>query len=42
MCMGQGSAKNIFKKFAPHRVAPTIIITKSLNPLRILYVYTKL
>ena len=41
MCMGQGSAENISKKFVPHRVAATILITKSLNSLRILYVYTK-
>lgn len=41
MCMGQGSAKNIFKKFVPHRVAPTILVTKLLNLLDMLYVHDK-
>jgi hypothetical protein len=41
MCMGQGSAKNIFKKFVPHRVASTILITKLLNFSGILYINIK-
>ncbi len=41
MCMGQGSAENIFKKIVPHRVAATTLVTKLLNLLDVLYVYDK-
>lgn len=40
-CTQSGDSRKYFQKIVPHRVAATILVTKLLNLLDVLYVHDK-